>query len=163
YLKLTPQLGFNKNNADNLDNSMFYLNNVLDYTQAQTQLNGSNAPRYGISGLYNRRLNDKGRNFFVNFNYDNAVSENDYNQIYDPNNQDQTIGEIYEQTIREAQNKSWNAGTSVSYTEPLGENSRVELTYDFNVNKYDNFDRQSGFDRNGNPIDNTLDNAAVLN
>src|SRR5690606_11938257 len=150
------------------DNSMFYLNNVLDYTQAQTQMNGSNAPRYGISGLYNRRLNDKGRNFFVNFNYDNAVSENDYNQIldrliYDPNNQDQTIGEIYEQTIREAQNKSWNAGTSVSYTEPLGENSRVELTYDFNVNKYDNFDRQSGFDRNGNPIDNTLDNAAVLN
>lgn len=168
YMKLTPQLGFNKNDADNLGNSMFYLNNVLDYTQVQTQLNGSNAPRYGISGLYNRRLNDKGRNFFVNFNYDNAVSENDYNQIldrliYDPNNQDQTIGEIYEQTIREAQNKSWNAGTSVSYTEPLGENSRVELTYDFNVNKYDNFDRQSGFDRDGNPIDNTLDNAAVLN
>src|SRR5690606_23516484 len=91
-----------------------------------------------------------------------------YNQIldrliYDPNNQDQTIGEIYEQTIREAQNKSWNAGTSVSYTEPLGENSRMELTYDFNINDYDNFDRQNGFDRDGNPIANGAVNAAVLN
>ncbi|MBD1431988.1 outer membrane beta-barrel protein [Sphingobacterium sp. DN00404] len=168
YLKLTPQFGFNKNDADNLDNSIFYLDNVLDYTQVQTQLNGSNAPRYGISGLYNRRLNDKGRNFFINFNYDNAVTENDYNQIldrliYDPNNQNQTIGEIYEQTIREAQNKSWNAGTSVSYTEPLGENSRMELTYDFNINDYDNFDRQNGFDRAGNPVANGVDAAAVLN
>src|SRR5690606_21300208 len=52
YLKLTPQFGFNKNDINNLDNSIFYLNDVLDYTQVQTQLNGSDAPRYGISGLY---------------------------------------------------------------------------------------------------------------
>lgn len=168
YLKLTPQFGFNKNDINNLDNSIFYLNDVLDYTQVQTQLNGSDAPRYGISGLYNRRLNENGRNFFINFNYDNSVTENDYNQIldrliYDPNNQDQTIGEIYEQTIREAQNKSWNAGTSVSYTEPLSERSRLELTYDLNINDYDNYDRQNGFDRDGNPIDNIIDSDVVLN
>lgn len=168
YLKLTPQFGFNKNDINNLDNSMFYLNDLLDYTQVQTQLNGSDAPRYGISGLYNRRLNENGRNFFINFNYDNSVTENDYNQIldrliYDPNNQDQTIGEIYEQTIREAQNKSWNTGTSISYTEPLTERSRLELTYDLNINDYDNYDRQNGFDRDGNPIDNIIDSDVVLN
>lgn len=167
YLKLTPQFGFNKNDLNNRDNSMFYLNDVLDYTQVQTQLNGSDAPRYGLSGLYNRRLNENGRNFFINFNYDNSVTESDYNQIldrliYDPNNQDQTIGDIYEQTIREAQNKSWNAGTSISYTEPLSERSRVELTYDFNINDYDNYDRQNGFDRDGNPINNAPGNSNVV-
>lgn len=168
YLKLTPQFGFNKNDADNLDNARFYLNNILDYTQVQTQLNGRNAPRYSISGLYNRKLNEQGRNFFINFNYDNAVSENDYNQIldrliYDPNNQDQEIGSIYEQTIREARNKSWNAGTSVSYTEPLGERSRLELTYDLNVNDYDNYDWQNGFDKDGNAIGNSAESDVILN
>src|SRR5690606_28243489 len=68
YIKLTPQFGFNKNDTENFNNSILYRDDLLDYTQLQTQLNGSNVPRYGISGLYNRKLNDKGRNLFVNFN-----------------------------------------------------------------------------------------------
>lgn len=161
YIKITPQFGFNKSDVNNVDSSIFYLNNVLDYKQVQTQLNATDAPRYGISGLYNRRLNDKGRNFFINFNYDNAVSENDYNQIldrlvYDPNNQDVEINDIYEQTVREAENKSWNAGTTVSFTEPVGDNSRLEITYDMNINDYDNVDKQNGFDRNGVPITGSI-------
>lgn len=169
YIKISPQFGFNKSDQRNLDSSTFYLHDLLDYQQAQTQINGNNAPRYGISGLYNHRLNDKGRNFFIDFNYDNSVSEKDYNQIldrliYDPNNQDENIGSIYEQTIREAQNKSWNAGSSLSYTEPLGEKSRLELTYDLNINDYDNFDKQHGFDKDGQPLDNSSNSeGAVLN
>ncbi|MCY4780920.1 TonB-dependent receptor [Sphingobacterium sp. UT-1RO-CII-1] len=157
YIKITPQFGFNKSDVNNVDSSIFYQGNILNYKQVQTQLNATDAPRYGVSGLYNRRLNDKGRNFFINFNYDNAVSENDYNQIldrliYDPNNQGLGINDLYEQTLREAENKSWNAGTTVSFTEPVGENSRLEITYDMNINDYDNVDKQNGFDRNGVPI-----------
>lgn len=157
YIKITPQFGFNKSDVNNVDSSIFYQGNILNYEQVQTQLNATDAPRYGVSGLYNRRLNDKGRNFFINFNYDNAVSENDYNQIldrliYDPNNQGLGINDLYEQTLREAENKSWNAGTTVSFTEPVGENSRLEITYDMNINDYDNVDKQNGFDRNGVPI-----------
>lgn len=168
YIKITPQFGFNKSSTDNVDNSIFYLNKNLDYTQVQTQLNESDVPRFGVSGLYNRRLNEKGRNFFINFNYDNSVSENDYNQIldrlvYDPNNANESINTIYEQTIREAKNKNWTAGTTLSFTEPVGDNSRVELTYDVNINDYDNSDRQNGFDQNGNPIVNNPANDAILN
>lgn len=160
YIKLTPQFGFNKSDVNNLNNATNYVSSLIESTELLTQLNGSDAPRYSMSGLYNRRLNEKGRNFFVNFNYDNSVTENDYNQIldrlvYDPNNQDVQISDVYEQTIREAQNKSWNAGTTLSFTEPIGDNSRIELTYDLNINDYDNNDKQSGFDIDGSPIVNS--------
>lgn len=163
YIKITPQLGFNKNETDNLANSIFYENGVLDNKQEQSSISDMNSPRYNISGLYNRKLNDKGRNLFFNFNYDNAVTETEYNQtlerlVYDPANQNTPSNEIFEQTLREAQNKSWNAGASVSYTEPLTDKSKLELTYDFNNNDYDNFDKQDARDQSGNPL-----TSAVLN
>src|SRR5690606_27136416 len=157
YIKLTPQFGFNDNSADNWSLSTFTQKSILDNIQDQTTLTDMTSPRYNFSGLYNRRLNDKGRNLFFNFNYDNAVTENEYNQVldrltYDPSNQNTPIGEIYEQTIREALNKSWNAGASVSYLEPLSEKSKLELAYDYNTNDYDNEDKQSAFNENGSAL-----------
>ena len=157
YIKLTPQIGFNNNNSNNIENSILYNGNAMDYSQLLTTDNESTRPRYNFSGLYNRRLNDKGRNLFFNFNYDNASTDNDYKQIldrltYDPANQNTSIGEIYEQTIREALNKSWNAGASVSYLEPLSEKSKLELSYDYNTNDYDNVDAQNAFDGDGNAL-----------
>ena len=157
YIKLTPQLGFNDNSSNNFTRSIFREESLLDNTQDQSSITDATSPRYNFSGLYNRRLNDKGRNLFINFNYDNSVTDNEFNQIldrlvYDPANQNAPLDSIYEQTLREAQNKSWNAGTTVSYTEPLSEKSKLELTYDFNTNDYDNFNRQEAKDRNGNPL-----------
>src|SRR5690606_23855831 len=124
------------NKTNNWGNSILFNNENLDYEQIQTSDNSSTSPRYNFSGLYNRRLNDKGRNLFFNFNYDNASTTNEYDQIldreiYDPANQNTPISEIYERTIREALNKSWNAGASVSYLEPLSEKSKLELSYDY--------------------------------
>lgn len=148
YIKLTPQFGFNDNSADNWSLSTFTQKSILDNIQDQTTLTDMTSPRYNFSGLYNRRLNDKGRNLFFNFNYDNAVTENEYTQIldqkiYDPNNQGVLLSTIHEEAIREAQNKSWNAGASVSYTEPLTDKSRLEFSYDYSVNDYDNKDNQN--------------------
>ncbi|MCA5005880.1 outer membrane beta-barrel protein [Sphingobacterium bovistauri] len=157
YIKITPQIGFNDNKTENSANSILYNNNILDYNQIRTSDNKSTSPRYNFSGLYNRRLNDKGRNLFFNFNYDNASTTNEFNQVldrltYDPANQNTAIGEIYEQTIREALNKSWNAGASVSYLEPLSEKSKLELSYDYNTNDYDNDDEQSAFNQDGSAL-----------
>lgn len=157
YIKITPQIGFNDNSSYNLENSILYNNNALDYTQMQLKDNESTSPRYNFSGLYNRRLNDKGRNLFFNFNYDNGSTNNENNQIldrliYDPANQNTPIRTIYEQTVREALNKSWNAGASVSYLEPLSERSKLEFSYDFNANDYDNNDKQSAFNEDGSTL-----------
>ena len=161
YIKLTPQIGFNDNKTNNFSTSRFFENSLIDNSQIQTADNSSTSPRYNLSGLYNRRLNDKGRNLFLNFNYDNASTDNEFNQIldreiYDPANQNTPIGEIYERTVREALNKSWNAGASLSYLEPLSDKSKLEIAYDYNTNDYDNRDEQNEKDENGNTISNPL-------
>ncbi|MBE8722924.1 outer membrane beta-barrel protein [Sphingobacterium pedocola] len=157
YIKLTPQIGFNKNSADNQSNSTFYQDGLLDNIQEQTSVSDVNSPRYNFSGLYNRKLNDKGRNLFFNFNYDNAVTKNELDQVldrlvYDPANQDAPINDIYEQTLREVENKSWNAGATLSYLEPLTDKSKLEISYDLNTNDYDNSNHQRGVDEEGNPL-----------
>jgi hypothetical protein len=90
-------------------------------------------------------------------NFNNAKTEKDQSAILDrlladPNNANASLDSIYEKTILEANNKSWNAGASLNYTEPLSEKGRLEFTYDFNKNKYDNTNRQQGFDKDGNLI-----------
>ncbi|NGM60775.1 outer membrane beta-barrel protein [Sphingobacterium sp. SGG-5] len=161
YIKITPQLGFDDNSSDGNSQSTFIEKSILDNFQDQTSTSSSTAPRYNFSGLYNRKLSDNGRNLFIDFNYDNAVTESDFTEIldqkvYDPANQGEQIGSVYEEAIRDAQNKSWNAGTSVAYTEPLSEKGRLELTYDYNINDYDNFDRQDQHaeDQDGNDLSN---------
>jgi len=155
YLKITPQFGFNNTRADAWSHSEVLLNDRLNNTQDQTSWSKGNSPRYNISGLYNRKLNDKGRNLFVNFNYDNGATNSDVDQILDqyvadPANRDEPLKNFYTRINREIENKSWNAGSTVSYTEPLTLKSKLEFSYDFNTNDYDNRNTQIGRDSLGN-------------
>src|SRR5690606_28102391 len=157
YIKISPQFGFDKSDATTFSESTTYRSGAFNNSQTQDVLANSTAPRFGISGLYNRKLNDKGRSVFVNMNYNNAETKKDQDAILDrlladPNNADTALSTIYEKTILEAKNKSWNAGASLNYTEPLSEKGRLEFTYDFNKNKYDNSNKQTGYDANGNLI-----------
>ncbi|WP_437920140.1 outer membrane beta-barrel protein [Sphingobacterium sp. LRF_L2] len=159
YIKISPQLGFGDNTASSLTTSSSYLGDVFNNSQTQIAGSSESIPRYSISGLYNRKLNDAGRNFFMNFNYDNSPKKADYDKIVDievqdPNNADQTMQSVYWKALREARNKSWNAGGTLSYTEPIGEKNRIEVTYDLNKNKYDNKDKQNALDQNGEAITN---------
>lgn len=147
YIKITPQLGFGNNDIISLDTLTQKIGGIFNNYQIRDNSDISSAPRYNFSGLYNRKLNDKGRNLFFNFNYDNALSDaevkNELNRwLEDPNAIDMQISDVYERTRREVLNKSWNAGASVSYIEPLTEKSKLELTYDFNNNDYDNHNSQ---------------------
>ncbi|MFD2598379.1 outer membrane beta-barrel protein [Sphingobacterium corticis] len=158
YIKLTPQFGFNNNETNNLATSILFRDSLLDNNQLQTTLSNSSAPRYNFSGLYNRKLNDRGRNFFVNFNIDNSVTDRELQEaldraVYDPTNQSVPATEVYQQVIQDVQNKSRNGGAAFSYTEPLTDKSKIEITYDFNKSDYDNTDQQRAIDRENNPID----------
>lgn len=158
YIKLTPQFGFNDNSTNNSATSTLFRSSLIDNNQLLTTLSNSTAPRYNLSGLYNRRMNDRGRNLFINFNLDNSVTERDLNealerQVFDPNNQQTPVSEIYQRVLQEVENKSRNAGTSISYTEPLTDKSKIEVTYDYNISDYDNTDRQRAIDREDSPID----------
>lgn len=157
YIKLTPQFGIDNNDGRAFDNRTIFFGDVLNNIQRQQTMTETYSPRYSISGLYNRKLNDKGRNLFLNFNYDNASTESDFNRVLDnlvasQTDPDASLDSIYELTVQEVMNKSWNAGGTLSYTEPLSETGRLEFTYDLNVNDYDNNNRQNGYDRLGGII-----------
>ncbi|WP_086946894.1 TonB-dependent receptor [Sphingobacterium sp. JB170] len=161
YLKLTPQFGFDNNTGQTALDKRIEFDGALNNTQYQQTNTITDAPRYSISGLYNRKLNDEGRNIFFNFNYDNAVTENEFDRTLDNIVADQTdpnasLDSIYELTMQQVNNKSWNAGGSVNYTEPLSEFGRLEFNYDLNVNDYDNKNKQQGFDRLGSVIDDPM-------
>ncbi len=154
YIKLTPQFGYNDVNNNSNTFASTFISDLLDNEQTQKVLTNTNVPRYSISGLYNRKLNDKGRNLFFNFNYDNSATENDYDRVLermvaDPENANTPLREIYEKTLQEVNNESWNAGTTLSYTEPLSQYGKLELTYDFNKNAYNNKNFQDAFNEDG--------------
>jgi len=161
YIKITPQFGFNGTDANSeAIGSWLYADGASNTDDKRNEVSSSEVPRYSISGLYNRKLNDKGRNVFMNFNYDNAATTSDYDGILDrlvmdPNNANVTMSEIYERTLQEVENKSWNAGASVSYLEPVSKNGKIEISYDFNKNNYTNKQYQDAYDEDGNPLDNT--------
>src|SRR5690606_4420572 len=143
YVKITPQFGFNDNRVTSTSFGQFFgADGALQNQDDERLASHTNVPRYRISGLYNRRLSEHGRNFYMNFNYDNSATASDYDRILDrfiraPNNANTTMAEIYQRTLQEVSNKSWNAGATISYIAPLSEHGKLEVTYDFNTNAYD--------------------------
>lgn len=160
YIKLTPQFGFNDNRVNSTSFGQFFgTDGDLQNQDEEALSSHTSVPRYGISGLYNRRLNDNGRNLFMNFNYDNSATSSDYDRVLDrlindPNNAETSMDEIYQRTLQEVSNKSWNAGATLSYIEPLSEHGKMEIKYDFNKNTYDNKRYQDAFDEDGNTYPN---------
>src|SRR5690606_15362544 len=115
----------------------------------------STAPNLGISGLFNHRFNDRGRNLFFNFSLRNSASEQDREEIvntlvYTGENLDSA----YRHQVIDLNNKRWNGGASISYTEPIGEFSRLELEYDYDFAKYDNKRAVDSLLRDGTSIPN---------
>src|SRR5690606_12151830 len=83
YIKFSPNVSFRSSRSNNLSLSDNQIGPQLVNKETNRQKNRSSAPNYGVSGLYNRRLNDNGRNFFVDFSLRTASTEQDQEQIID--------------------------------------------------------------------------------
>ncbi len=157
YIKFSPNLSFRQSQSNNLSLSTNRQDEQLINDLTTKQLNKSYAPNYGASGLYNRRLSDKGRNIFVNFSLNTASTEQDQERIlntlvYETAIED--LDSVYQQHLVDLENKSLNGGGTLSYIEPLGQYSTLELSYDFNFASYDNYRNANAYDSDGVIIDN---------
>lgn len=128
YFKITPSFAFagittDQNAANTLVNNK---GTISDYTF--TSYLHSTAPNFGGNVLYNHRFAKKGRNFSVNLGagsyrinqYQNPV----YTYIEGANNAP------LNQFISTA-SRTDSVGTNVSYLEPIGKRSYIELTYGY--------------------------------
>jgi len=136
YFKLSPSFSLNNTNATTLESSQFMTNDELTNSVSRNNINSSNAPNVGISGLYNHRFNDRGRNLFVDFSMNTASTESDRDEITE--NYIPGQDSIYQRQLIDLNNKRLNGGTSLSYLEPLGTNSNLELEYRYDFSNYKN-------------------------
>lgn len=139
FFRLSPSFSYSSKDRTGFESAQYNLNSAIQNSSITNNTNSSTAPNLGISGLFNHRFNDKGRNLFVNFSLRNSASEEDREEIvntlvYTGEDLDST----YRHQIIDLNNKRWNGGVSLSYTEPLGEFSRVELRYNYDFANYDN-------------------------
>src|SRR5690606_37414011 len=123
YIKLLPTFSLRNNRSNNFNSSSNLQNNLLinDLTNRQTDL--TYTPSFGGSGLYNRRLNDRGRNVFVNFSLHSSSNDQDQERILNTLMYTTTPEEadsVYQQHLVNLRNKNLNGGASLSYIEPLG-------------------------------------------
>ncbi len=161
YIKITPQLSYGRTTTDGYSYNENLLNDVLYNTEANTSNSIAKNPNLGFSGLYNRKLNDKGRNIFFNMNINSSGTKQDQDRIIetlvgDPNNANMTMDSLYRKTLLELDNKSWNGGASLSYIEPVSQFGKIEVSYDYNVNTYDNNRTQEAFNEDGSSLEDDI-------
>ncbi|QNL50910.1 TonB-dependent receptor [Olivibacter sp. SDN3] len=154
FFKLSPTFSLN-NGHSNLDRQS--LQTILASSDTIAVLQNINDDRnfdasYGISGLYNYKLNDKGRNIFMSFSLNSSKTEQDQDRIstsLSANAQNPDSVNFYLRQLVDIDNKGWNGGASVSYIEPLSERANLELAYDYNFADYDNNRMVDSVDRSG--------------
>ena len=141
YFKLSPTFSINNSESSSINAGNFFTNNELNNQVSTENTNISKSPDVGISGLYNRRLNEKGRNLFVNFSLNNSKTEQDRDEIVNSLyfSQDNPDGkDNFQRQLIDLNNKRLNGGASLSYTEPLSKQAGLEFSYDYNFSNYDN-------------------------
>lgn len=157
YIKFSPNISYRQSRANNLSTSTNSRGETLINDLTNRQIDKSYAPNYGASGLYNRRLNDNGRNIFVNFSLNTASTEQDQERVLNTLVYETAIEDlerVYQQHLVTLENKNLNGGATVSYIEPLGEHTNLEASYDFNFASYDNNRMANAYDADGLIIDN---------
>jgi uncharacterized membrane protein YgcG len=130
YLKVTPTFSYAGTNTNEFesDNFTFSQNAASNRAYTQSTLGDSQAPSYGITALFNHRFKHH-RNLSINVTLSAAPSWSFQNPIYDytagaptaPLNQ---FINTYSRTN--------SYGTTLSYLEPIGKKSYLELNYAFN-------------------------------
>ncbi|WP_183562184.1 outer membrane beta-barrel protein [Mucilaginibacter sp. SP1R1] len=128
YLKVTPTFSYAGTNTNEADDVNFTKKGAV--TSAYTSItNGdSQAPNYGFTALFNHRFKHR-RNLSITATVSSAPSWSYQNPVYDytagaptaPANQ---MINTYSRTN--------SYGTNLSYLEPLGKRSYLELNYAFN-------------------------------
>lgn len=108
---------------------------ISDYTGSL--LSHSSAPNFGLSALYNHRFRKRGRNFNVWVTAGTTTGNQYQNPVY--NYLAGKANAPVNQMIN-TESRTDSAGISLSYLEPIGKKSYLELNYDYH-NSYTTADR----------------------
>lgn len=129
YLKVTPTFTYNGSDISSIDNVSSTRGGNTNLAYTSTSTTNSTAPNYGLTGFYNHKFNGTRRN--IQFGFSASTNKNTQydNPIYN-----YTVG-VPTAPINQVINTNGRTnayGLNVSYLEPIGKVSFLELRYDFN-------------------------------
>jgi uncharacterized membrane protein YgcG len=128
YLKVTPTFSYAGTNTNEADSVSLTQKQAITSAYNSITNGDSQAPNYGISALYNHRFPHR-RNLSIFANASSAPSWSFQNPIY--NYTAGTPAAPVNQLIN-TYSRTNSYGVNLSYLEPLGKRSYLELNYAFN-------------------------------
>ncbi|WP_295673674.1 outer membrane beta-barrel protein [uncultured Mucilaginibacter sp.] len=143
YFKISPSYSFAGVHSTQASTYRQMVADTTALAYNTAEISRSSSPNYGINVLYNHRFNSHGRNFSINV----GVGRSTNDQYANPDN---TYFKITTAPTTPAdQFITTNAntdtlGTYVSYIEPIGKRSYVELNYNYR-HSYTTSDKQTDY------------------
>lgn len=130
YLKVTPTFSYGRTNTSESELDTLQRGGVNSTIVNSTSLSNSQTPSFGITSLYNHRFHSR-RNISLNVNFNTSQGNSYDNPVYD-----YILGPHTAPAYQEinTNNTTTTFGTNLSYLEPVGKLSYLELNYAFNHN-----------------------------
>ncbi|MES2267756.1 MAG: outer membrane beta-barrel protein [Bacteroidota bacterium] len=131
YLKVTPSFSYNASDVTSFDDQKLVRRDTTRLAYTSNSISNSTSPNYGLTGFFNHRFKHSKRNLLIGFN----VSTNKSSQFDNPVNT-YTIGAgtTPANQVIYTDSRTNTYGANVSYQEPIGKVSFLELNYAFNHN-----------------------------
>jgi uncharacterized membrane protein YgcG len=151
-----PYISFSNSNSNNAGS--ISQTGVIRQNQFSVSSNKSVVPNISGNILFNHNFAKQGRNYSFNINLRNgglnSDQENDNQIVYfDPTGN--TLRDSINYRLNTIENRVFNGSNRFSYSEPISEKSRIQMSYNVTYNSYDN-SRLSGFN-NANGILQNID------
>ncbi len=150
YLKISPSFNYSSTNSTSTENVNYQQGGTTTQAYTTNLRSNSTAPSFGGNLLFNHRFEKRGRNFSLFFNINTAQSTSTSNPIVN-----YTIGSPnvpLNQTINTT-NHTTTYGGNISYLEPIGAISYLELNYNYN-HSYTSNDKETDTLSLANTFDN---------
>ncbi|WP_428327643.1 outer membrane beta-barrel protein [Mucilaginibacter sp.] len=128
YLKVTPTFSYAGTNTNDFEDNTFLRNNAVSSAYTSLTNGDSQAPTYGVIALYNHKFKHR-RNLSINATVSSGKSDSYQNPTYN-----YTIGvptAPLNQVIN-TDSRTTSYGVNLSFLQPLGKFSYLELNYAFN-------------------------------
>ncbi|MGY4539774.1 putative membrane protein YgcG [Mucilaginibacter sp. UYNi724] len=130
-LKVTPSFTYNATDVNSFDDQTLVRNDTTRLAYTSNSISNSTSPSYGLNGYFNHRFKNSKRNLYIGFN----ASTNKNSQFDNPVNT-YTIGSgtTPANQVIYTDSRTNTYGANLSYQEPIGKVSFLELNYAFSHN-----------------------------
>jgi len=131
YLKVVPTFTYGGTNTHEFDNVSLVRQSAVASAYTSTTNGDSQAPNYGITALFNHRFKHR-RNLSIFASFGSAPTTSYQNPVYDYSVYTANETKAPDNQVINTYSRTNSVGVNLSYIEPLGKRSYLELNYAFN-------------------------------